>query len=189
MCFGGGGDKPREVESKNALAQQAANALSRYGDVFVPLENMYINDTKAMFADGASDLSMAATQNQTAAIYEQGFGDMRGAQFQMGLDPNSGRAVGESNALREAQARGMGLAGSDAGLASTDAAYQNLSNVIQMGQGLQAQAVDGNISRMQGSLDRADSAAQRDFANSQSIASIAGTGAGMAAGYGLGGRV
>ena len=189
MCFGGGGDKPREVESKNALAQQAANALSRYGDVFVPLENMYINDTKAMFADGASDLDMAATQNQTAAIYEQGFGDMRGAQFQMGLDPNSGRAVGESNALREAQARGMGLAGSDAGLASTDAAYQNLSNVIQMGQGLQAQAVDGNISRMQGSLDRADSAAQRDFANSQSIASIAGTGAGMAAGYGLGGRV
>ena len=189
MCFGGGGDKPREVESKNALAQQAANALSRYGDVFVPLENMYINDTKAMFADGASDLSMAATQNQTAAIYEQGFGDMRGAQFQMGLDPNSGRALGESNALREAQARGMGLAGSDAGLASTDAAYQNLSNVIQMGQGLQAQAVDGNISRMQGSLDRADSAAQRDFANSQSIASIAGTGAGMAAGYGLGGRV
>ena len=57
MCFGGGGDEPRESESKNALAQQAANALSRYGDVFVPLENMYINDTKAMFADGASDLS------------------------------------------------------------------------------------------------------------------------------------
>ena len=189
MCFGGGGDEPREVESKNALAQQAANALSRYGDVFVPLENMYINDTKAMFADGASDDAMTATQNQTSAIYEQGFGDMRGAQFQMGLDPNSGRAVGESNALREAQARGMGLAGSDAGLSYTDSAYQNLGNVIQMGQGLQAQAVDGNISRMQSSLDRADSAAQRDFASSQSIASIAGTGAGMAAGYGLGGRV
>ena len=27
MCFGGGGDKARESESKNALAQQAANAL------------------------------------------------------------------------------------------------------------------------------------------------------------------
>jgi hypothetical protein len=81
----------------------------------------------------------------------------------------------------------MGLAGSDAGLSYTDAAYQNLGNVIQMGQGLQTQAVSGNIDRMQSSLDRAGSAAKRDFANSQSIASIAGTGAGMAAGYGLGG--
>lgn len=187
MCGGGGSGGPKEQESKLALAQQAANALKRYGDVFVPLENMYINDTKAMFDEGASDQAIAAAQNQTSAIYEQGFGDMRGAQFQMGLDPTSGRAVGESNALREAQARGMGLAGSDAGLSYTDSAYQNLGNVIQMGQGLQTQAVSGNIDRMQNSLDRAGAAAKRDFANSQSIASIAGTGAGMAASYGLGG--
>lgn len=189
MCGGGGGSDPKEMESKNALAQQAANALSRYGDVFVPLENMYINDTREMFADGASNQAMAAGQNQTSAIYEQGFGDMRGAQFQMGLDPNSGRAVGESNALREAQARGMGLAGSDAGLSYTDSGYQNLGNVIQMGQGLQTQAVSGNIDRMQSSLERAGSAAKRDFAKSQSLASVAGTGAGMTAGYGLGGSV
>ena len=187
MCFGGGGSDPKEQESKLALAQQAANALQRYGDVFVPLENQFIDDTKAMFADGASDQAMAAAQNQTSAIYEQGFNDMRGAQFQAGLDPMSGRAQGESNALREAQARGMGLAGSDAGLSYTDAAYQGLGNVIAMGQGLQTQAVAGNIDRMQSSLDRAGSAAKRDFQNSQSLASIAGTGAGMAAGYGLGG--
>ena len=98
MC-GGGGDDPKEQESKLALAQQAANALQRYGEVFVPLENMFISDTKAMFEDGASDQAMAAAQNQTSAIYEQGFNDMRGAQFQAGLDPMSGRAQGESNAL------------------------------------------------------------------------------------------
>ena len=188
MC-GGGGSDPKELESKEALAQQAANALQRYGEVFVPLENMFINDTKAMFADGAADQAMASAQNQTSAIYEQGFNDMRGAQFNMGLDPTSGRAKGESNALREAQARGMGLAGSDAGLGYTDAAYQGLGNVIAMGQGLQTQAMTGNIDRMQSSLDRAGAAAQRDFSRSQSLATIAGTGAGVAAsGYGLGGR-
>jgi hypothetical protein len=185
---GGGGSDPKELESKQALAEQAANALRRYGDVFVPLENMYINDTKSMFEQGAADDAMAAAQNQTSAIYEQGFNDMRGAQFAQGLDPNSGRAMGESSALRAAQARGMGLAGSDAGLGYTDAAYQNLGNVIAMGQGLQTQAVSGNIDRMQNSLDRAGAAAKRDFANSQSIASIAGTGAGMTAAYGLGGK-
>ena len=189
MCGGGGEDGPKEMESKGALAQQAANALQRYGDVFVPLENMYINDTKAMFADGASDNSMASAQNQTSAIYEQGFGDMRGAQFQMGLDPMSGRAQGESSALREAQARGMGLAGSDAGISYSDSGYANLANVVQMGQGLQTEAVAGNITRMQNNLDRAGAAADRDFAKSQSIASIAGTGAGVATGYGLGGRI
>ena len=185
---GGGGSDPKELESKQALAEQAANALQRYGEVFVPLENMYINDTKSMFEKGASDDAMASAQNQTSAIYEQGFNDMRGAQFAQGLDPSSGRAVGESNALRAAQARGMGLAGSDAGLGYTDAAYQNLGNVIAMGQGLQTQAVSGNIDRMQNSLDRAGAAAKRDFASSQSIASIAGTGAGMTAAYGLGGK-
>jgi len=82
----------------------------------------------------------------------------------------------------------MGLAGADAGLGYTDAAYQGLGNVIAMGQGIQTQAVEGNIDRMQSSLDRAGAAAQADFAKSQSLASIAGTGAGMAAGYGLGGR-
>ena len=61
MC-GGGGDDPKEQESKLALAQQAANALQRYGEVFVPLENMFISDTKAMFEDGASDQAMAAAQ-------------------------------------------------------------------------------------------------------------------------------
>jgi hypothetical protein len=82
----------------------------------------------------------------------------------------------------------MGLAGSDAGLGYTDAAYEGLGNVIAMGQGLQTQAMTGNIDRMQNSLDRAGAAARRDFSNSQSLATIAGTGAGMAAGYGLGGR-
>ena len=50
MC-GGGGSDPKELESKKALAQQAANALRRYGETFVPLENMFIDDTKAMFAE------------------------------------------------------------------------------------------------------------------------------------------
>jgi|TARA_R100000951_G_scaffold94896_1_gene83825 hypothetical protein len=187
MC-GGGGSDPKELESKEALAQQAANALQRYGQVFVPLENMFINDTKAMFEEGAADNAMAAAQNQTSAMYEQGLGDMQGAQFNMGLDPTSGRAKKESSALREAQARGMGLAGADAGLGYTDAAYQGLGNVIAMGQGLQSNAMTGNIDRMQNSLDRAGAAAKADFARSQSLATIAGTGTGIAAGgYGLGG--
>jgi hypothetical protein len=186
--MGGGGDGPEELESKSALAEQAANALQRYGQTFVPLENMYIQDTMNMFDPNASASEMAAAQNQTSSLYEQGLGDMQSAQFNMGLDPTSGRVKKESSALREAQARGMGLAGASAGIDYTDAAYQGLGNVINMGQGLQTNAMSGNIDRLQAGLDRSGAQAQSDFARSSSLQSIAGTGAGMAYGsYGLGG--
>jgi hypothetical protein len=50
---GGGGYEPEEQESKLALAEQAANALQRYGDVFVPLENMSIQDSFNRFGEQA----------------------------------------------------------------------------------------------------------------------------------------
>ena len=83
--MGGGGDGPEELESKSALAEQAANALRRYGQTFVPLENMFIQDTMNMFDPNASENAMAMAQNQTSSIYEQGLGDMQSSQFNMGL--------------------------------------------------------------------------------------------------------
>lgn len=185
----GGGDGVEELESKKALAQQAANALQRYGQTFVPLENMYIEDSQKMFGFDESQKAMATAQNQTSGMYEQGLGDMASAQFRMGLDPTSGRSTNESLALREAQARGMGLAGAEAGISYTDSGYQALGNVINMGQGLQTSAQSGNIDRLQAGLDLAGSQARSDFAKSSSLQSIAGTGAGMAYGsFGIGGK-
>ena len=84
--MGGGGGGPEELESKKALAEQSANALRRYGQTFVPLENMFIEDTKRMFDYDASENAMAMAQNQTSSLYEQGLGDMQSAQFNMGLE-------------------------------------------------------------------------------------------------------
>ena len=186
--MGGGGGGPDELESKEALAQQAANALQRYGKTFVPLENMFIEDTKRMFDYNASENAMAAASTQTSGIYEQGLSDMSGSQFNMGLDPTSGRVKKESSALREAQARGVGLAGAGAGLDMTDSAYRGLGNVINMGQGLATEAMSGNVDRLQMGLDRAGAQAKSDFNRSTSLQQIAGTGAGMATSYGLGGN-
>lgn len=185
--MGGGGGGPDELESKKALAQQAANALQRYGQTFVPLENMYISDTMGMFDYNASENAMASASTQTSGMYEQGLGDMRSAQFNTGLDPTSGRLRKESGALREAQARGMGLAGAGAGLSYTDAAYQGLGNVINMGQGLATQAMSGNVDRLQYGLDKAGAQAKSDFAKSSSMQGAFGTAAGMGANYASGG--
>ena len=187
MCGGGGDKRVAELESKKALAQQAALSLKRYGETFVPLENMFIQDSFKRFDDQAYSDVMGRTSTLTSSIYEDGIDDLNRGAFARGFDPTSGAYQSESSAIRAAQERGMGLATAGSGLDNTDAAYQSLGNVIAMGQGLQTNTMSGNIDRLQSGLDRASAEAERDFAKSSSIQQNAGTGAGMATSYGLGG--
>ena len=185
MCGGGGGSEPKEQESKMALAEQAAISLQRYGDTFVPLENMYIQDTLNRFGDDAYIDSMGRASTGTSAIYEGGMDNLNRGAFARGLDPTSGSYQQESGALRDAQARGMGLASANAGISNTDQAYSGLGNVVRMGQGLQTDAMEGNVALMASGIERAGAQAEKDFAKSSSIQNIVGTGAGMTAAYGL----
>jgi len=182
---GGGGNDPKEQESKMALAEQAAISLQRYGDTFVPLENMYIQDTLNQFGNDAYVDSMGRASTGTSAIYEEGLGELNRGAFARGVDPSSGAYQSESGSLRDAQARGMGLNAASTGIANTDQAYKGLGNVVRMGQGLATEAMDGNINRMNNQMDVANATAKRDFARSSSIQNMAGTGVGIAAGYGL----
>tara|TARA_B100001093_G_scaffold188437_1_gene181000 strand:- start:937 stop:1506 length:570 start_codon:yes stop_codon:yes gene_type:complete len=184
--MGGGSQKdPKEAESRLALAQQAAIQYNRYQDDFVDLENMLIADAYSQFDAVNYDNAMSRASNQTAAIYEQGLGDMQTAAFNRGFDPGSGAFQGESNALRAAQARGMGLSGADAGISNTDRGYQMLGGVVQMGQGLANETMAGQIDVAQTGVDRATRTAEQDFMRSSSLKNMAGTGVGIAAGYGL----
>ena len=183
----GGGDPkdPKEAESRLALAQQAAVSLRRYGETFVPLENMMIADTQRSLQSDAYQAPMTRAVQGTAAIYEPAQADMARGAFRRGIDPGSGAFQGESGALAQAKARGMGLSGADAGITQTDRGLQGLSNVVAMGQGLATDAMSGQIDVAQRSLDRSMAQAQRDFGASSSLQNLFGTAAGMAAGYGL----
>ena len=118
-------------------------------------------------------------------MYEQGRSDAAQAGFGRGFDPGSGAFKKESAALASAQARGMGLSGADAGIATTDQGFNRLQNVVRMGQGLATESMGGMIDVAQTGSDRARQAAQRDFMESSSLRQLAGTGVGMATGYGL----
>lgn len=185
---GGGGGKPEELESKEALAQQAAISLQRYGEVFVPLENQYIQSTLNQFSDQNYDSSMGRAATQAAGVYEEGMADFQNAaMMQRGLDPSMGAYQGESAALRTAQARGMGQAMSDAGMTNTDQAYQGLANIVKMGQGLATDSMSGQMQLAQNQMDRVTAQRDRDFGASSSLRNVAGTVTGMGAGtaYGL----
>lgn len=187
MCGGGGSNLPEERESQRALAESARFSIQRYGDNFVRLENMMIGEATNYFDNYATNYAspMGSATTQTAGLYERGINDMQQAGFQRGYDPSSGAFQGESDSLRAAQARGMGLAGASAGVASTDRGYEQLSNVVAMGQGLASQAVQGQVDSAQLGVDRATAQAGQDFMRSSSLQNFAGTATGMAAGYGL----
>ena len=187
MCFGGGDgpEDPKESMAKMALAETAASNLQRYGEVFVPLENMYINEATSSFNQENYGGQMGDASNQASSIYETGIDDAAQGAFARGLDPNSGAFNAESDALRTAQARVMGEAAADTGIAQTDRGFGQLANVAKMGLGIQSEVQEGLVAQSQNQLGAVQRKAEEDFSRSSSIQSLAGTGAGIAAGYGL----
>jgi hypothetical protein len=78
----------------------------------------------------------------------------------------------------------MGLAGADRGISNTDMGFAGLQNIVKMGQGLQTEAFQGQMDVASAASDRIRESAKDDFARSSSLQNLAGTGVGMAAGYG-----
>lgn len=184
MC-GGGAKKPEEQDSRIALSQQVATMLNRYGSTFVDLENQFMDSVQNQFSLPNYDNAIAAGMNQAAAQYEPAIQDMQAAAFNRGFDPTSGAFQSESEALRGAKARGMGLAGADRGISNTDMGFAGLQNIVKMGQGLQTEAFQGQMDLASAASDRIRQSAKDDFARSSSLQNLAGTGVGMASGYGL----
>ena len=185
MCGGGSDKGPEEAESRLALAQQSAIYYNRFQDVFGKFEDMAISDATSQFDTQNYESAMGSASNAAQGVYEQGQVDMNRAAYNRGFDPSSGAVQNESAALMAAKSRGMGLNASSAGIANTDRGYQMLGNVVNMGQGLANDSMQGQIDVAQTGVDRVSRQAQQDFMRSSSLQNIAGTATGVAAGYGL----
>jgi len=181
--MGGGDTRIREPESQLALAEQAAINLRRYADVFVPLENQFMETTMATFDQPNYDRAMGMAGTQTAGVYERGLEDFKAAANQRGIDPSSGAYTTQSNALRAAMSRGMGTSMADMGMSNTDQGLAGLTAIVRQGQGLQNDAMQGQMELASNQLDRVTSRAQDAFRRNSSIGGAFGTAAGMGASY------
>mgnify|MGYP000048698441 FL=1 len=182
MCGGGGGSDPKEQESKLALAKQAANSLKRYGEIFIPLENAFIQDNLDAFGDRAYESGMGQTNSAVSAMYEEKMPEYQAEIFQGGIDPTAGAYHGKIDSINSAKARSMGQAGANASISQTDNAYGGLQNIVAAGQGLQTEAMQGNVGRMNDQFSLASKQAESDFQKRSSASEIAGTVAGAAGG-------
>jgi len=185
MCFGGGGSDPEERKSRLALMEQASTMLQQYGDLFVPIENQYIENVQNTFDDSNYNRAMAGGSLAAAEAYEPGIRDQRRGAFNRGFDPSSGAFMAESEALQGAKARGMGMAAADRGITNTDMGYAGLQNIVRMGQGIQTDAFQGQMDVAASAADRIRGQAESDLRRSSTLQGLAGTVTGAAAGIGL----
>jgi len=184
MGGGGSAERPDESEAYRALAEQSATYFNRYRDVFVPLENQYIQSVfnagdasqyaKAM---GAADSAVQREFTPEMDRYQRGL-------LAQGIDPSSGAFAGRTADMYGELGTAKGLIAADAGINNTDRFLGGIQNVVKMGQGIASEAMQGQIGLAQSAEDKARSQAATAFADRSQTQQGLGTAAGMAAGLG-----
>lgn len=180
---GGGAERPDESEAYKALAEQTATYFNRYKDVFVPLENKYI---QAVFKSGegaayerAGDAGALAAQRS----FEENITEAGGQLLARGgIDPSSGAFKARTEDMYSDLGRARGLISADAQIGNTDNFLGGVRELTKLGQGIASEAAAGQAALAQTAEDKARSLAATDFAKDQSGLNALGTAAGVGAG-------
>jgi len=183
----GGSDPkpPDETASQRALAEAAAQNFIRYQEVFMPLENSYIDSVMNVADQGAYEQAGGRASTAFAEQYDPAIRDYSAQLMSSGLDPSSMGFQSKSNALRKAAAAGQGLGVADAQISNTDRFYGGLSSIVNMGQGLQTESMAGLGDIAQMSQEKAINKAEADFARASAGRNAIGNIVGGSSAYGL----
>jgi hypothetical protein len=178
----GGGDPklPPDTEEAKALAQVAAKRFNRYQQVFVPLENAYMQDVMNVRNRGAYETAGAIASADYAGEFAAANERLADEMTQQGVDPSSGVFMGNSAALRKAQALKQGMGVSSAKIANTDRFYTGLGGLIAMGQGQAGESIGGLSSIATRSTEQAMRDASSSFENASGVRAGVGRMVGLA---------
>lgn len=183
----GKGDKP-EVEETPEQKEAAAVAMEKwehYNDNYVPVENEYMRRVDAMDSDNQHDLATGSANKSYSEAFDGLADSVAGREMHSGAEPGSGRFAGGLSDVRVEQ--GKATAG---GLVDADQAQETrhaggVRNIVNMGQGVSADAQMGLQDVANRSASNASSAAVNDFKTGQDNRELVGMAAGGALAYGL----
>jgi hypothetical protein len=168
-----------ETEESRALAEVAARRFNRYQEIFVPLENQYINEVMATRDQPAYEMAGALAAAPYAREFAGANEQFNRGIFGQGVDVSSGAFESNSAALRRAAAvkQGMGVAAGK--VANTDRFYGGLKGLIAMGQGQGAEAMAGLGSLADTANKNAASSIAENFKRKSEVRGLAGTALGL----------
>ncbi|PSW24499.1 hypothetical protein C9I94_10710 [Photobacterium swingsii] len=184
--MGKGAGKVEETEYQKAIGKRAGAEWNRYQDVFVPVENEYIRQSKNMNSketykgvEGDVNLNARSANDAVTAQVEK---SMNAA----GINPNSGKATGTINNISTTNMGNQDQVAGQGQHSATERYIGNQQNVVAMGQGQKTTATAGLQDIARASGRKATDSAIRE-ANAVSIPAVAaGVGASALAGTSAG---
>ncbi|EBW6359250.1 hypothetical protein DPU24_00025 [Salmonella enterica subsp. enterica serovar Oranienburg] len=180
---GGGSGEIKETSQQKAQAEIAMKQWRLYNEQLKPMENIFMSKVDKL-NDESKYQNLAGTTNLG---YQKQFGEARqqtvGQLAAAGVDPGSGKFQGAMDGLESDQATGQIDTTNRAQTSQADKYIAGLQDVVALGSGQKADALQGYNSLAENSLQKAGADAQAAYARRQGNASLVGAGLGAAAGY------
>lgn len=177
MC-GGGSDTPKESAEERELGRIAIEKWNDYQVRFKPIEDQFIQDVQRTDSDYTE-----ARGNANAAV-QQAFGQAEGNLadniFMNGLDPSSGAFQKTMDGISADRGLSMGTAVNEAEMGVDNQHVKGLQNVVAIGQGQSAEAMQG-MGNLAGqatndAINRANNSFNNRAAGLQAVGTVAGMG-------------
>ncbi len=183
MSGGGGSTEIKDTPAQKKLASIAAQRFNLYQQYYVPLENQFIGEVKALTQQGKFDSVESVVTASLNPEFQNARNMVSNRLMQQNVDPTSGRYVATMEDLSQRQARGTGLATASAGSQQIDRYYQGMQNIVAMGQGVAGTGISGlgDIATMSGEIGRAQARAGLDqyMAGQEAVGTAVGTALGI----------
>ncbi|ECO0851920.1 hypothetical protein LEH14_10165 [Salmonella enterica] len=180
---GGGSGEIKETSQQKAQAEIAMKQWRLYSDKLKPMENIFMADVDKL-NNKEKYQNLAGVTNLG---YQKQFGEVRHqAANQLaaaGVDPGSGKFQEAMNDIAGEQAIGQIDATNRVQSSQADKYIAGLQDVVALGAGQKADALQGYNSLAENSLRKAGMDAQAAYMRRQGNASLVGAGMGALAGY------
>lgn len=180
---GGGSNEIPETSQQKAQAEISMKQWRLYNDKLKPMENIFMADVDKL-NNKEKYQNLAGVTNLG---YQKQFGDVRHqAANQLaaaGVDPGSGKYQEAMNDIAGEQAIGQIDATNRVQSSQADKYIAGLQDVVALGAGQKADALQGYNSLAENSLRKAGMDAQAAYMRRQGNASLVGAGMGALAGY------
>ncbi|ELD4017367.1 hypothetical protein QI600_003196 [Salmonella enterica] len=182
---GGGSNEIPETSQQRAQAEIARKQWDLYNQRLKPMENIFMAKVDKL-NDEDKYQNLAGVTNLG---YQKQFGDVRHqAADQLaaaGVDPGSGKFQEAMNAISGEQATGQTDAINRVQSSQADKYIAGLQDVVALGSGQKADALQGYNSLAENSLRKAGMDAQSAYMRRQGNASLVGAGLGALGGYAM----
>ncbi|EAW9081386.1 hypothetical protein I6R01_003839 [Salmonella enterica subsp. enterica serovar Cerro] len=180
---GGGRGEIKETSQQKAQAEIASKQWQLYISELKPMENIFMEDVEKL-NDGQKYQELAGVANLG---YQKQFGEARHqAANQLagaGVDPGSGKFQGVMDGLQSDQATGQVDTTNRAQTSQADKYVAGLQDIVALGAGQKAGALQGYNNLAQTSLNKASADAQSAYSRKQANSSLVGAGLGAAAAF------